>query len=147
MDYEWEITAQDYDIASKNGINPMTLRTRIRELGWGKQKALTTPTIVKRDYGKWPEIAAKNGISSRIFFVRVRQGGWSPERAATEPPYQNLRKGAKRVYPKHILDLANKNGICLSTFRARLRYGWTLEEACTKRVMTKSEAGKIGRRA
>ena len=150
MGYEWYITPEHYSIALKNGISQDLVTKRVRESGWDIQRAVTTPPQKRTNYDNWIATAKKNGISSLRFRKRVN-AGWTCERAASEPVLSHSEImlktwEAKRVYSREYLDLAERNGICYSTLRARMRQGWSLEEACRVKVMTMSEAGKRKRR-
>ena len=72
------------------------------------------------------EIAEKNGICKHTLDYRIREAAWDKKRAITEQI-----KGDK--YKKYY-EIARKNGIKENTFRKRLSYGMSLEEASTKPV-------------
>ena len=84
-------------------------------------------------------LAKQNGISSKLFRQRVNLGGWDYERASIEPvrnKSENIKIVAqmRRKYPKHIVELAKKNGVCYETFKYRVYAGWTLEDASEIKV-------------
>lgn len=85
--------------------------------------------ITPEDYAA----AKRNGIDKARIEYRVRIAGWSVKRAVRTP---------LRTYNRHgnWLNVARKNGIIDKTFHARLRYGWTCEEAATTPVLQRSEA-------
>jgi hypothetical protein len=41
--YDYYITPEEYEEAERNGISRKHVNYRIRQFGWGKQKAITTP--------------------------------------------------------------------------------------------------------
>ena len=149
VDYSYYITPESYDIAEQNGICRATLETRIRYMGWGTKRATTTPPQPRKPYGEWAAVAVKNGISKKNYIQRVNLG-WDCERAATEPVRSRADQGkaigkSRRKYPQQYIDMAEKNGVCYSTFKSRMAEGWTLEEASTEKVVSYSEAGKRGK--
>ena len=85
------------------------------------------------------KIGLKNGIKRQTMYRRVYQYGWDVEKAIATPPIK--RECRARKYPKEITDLALKNGICLITFYARVRKGWSLEEASTVKILTNTKTG------
>lgn len=82
--------------------------------------------------------AEKNGIDKNTLYKRIREYGWDKQRALSQP---------KRVRPNlsKWKAIAVKNGISAATFRRRVREGWSIEDACTVKTMTKSEVTKIMR--
>lgn len=83
------------------------------------------PVPTEKDY----EIAARNGISKANVNQRVYGYHWSVERAITEP-LQN-KKGKENN--RHLVCIAEKNGISASTYYRRIREeGMTEIEAATK---------------
>lgn len=83
--YDFYITEEDFIEAENRGISRWTLTKRIRDLGWGKDKAILTPVRKRRTYSKLTlKKVRKNNIPLHIFYTRVRMG-WEIERAATEP--------------------------------------------------------------
>jgi hypothetical protein len=147
--YDYYITPQEYELAQSNGVCPRNVDWRIREKGWSKERALTTPSRMKKDYGDWPKIAKANGIKYSTFVGRVNYRGLTFEQAATLPPEEDEAKKAHavhayshcRTYPLEILDLAKNNGIQYQTFRHRVKSGMSIYEAATKPVMTMREVG------
>ncbi len=83
------------------------------------------PVPTEKDY----DIAARNGISKANVNQRVYGYHWSVERAITEP-LQN-KKGKENN--RHLVCIAEKNGISASTYYRRIREeGMTEIEAATK---------------
>lgn len=147
--YQFYITPDEYDKASKNGIRPALLEVRIRTLAWEKDKAINTPPLkFKRIPKEWVEIAKDNGICYSTLKYRTNTLGWDIERAATQP-LQDRQAQAKlayeksRKYPKEYVDLAKLNNISLRTFHNRMESGWSLEDAATKPIMTSREIGLL----
>jgi hypothetical protein len=129
MDYEYELTADDYLIAKENGISRNLAYRRFYQNGWNKQRAITQP--VKKGLGSFKELCEQNGISMGTFYCRI-QRGLSPEIAATLPVGQ---KG-KRLIPigikitDEIIQQAAKNGISENTLKQRVyNYRWPVEKA------------------
>jgi hypothetical protein len=143
------ITPEEYEEASKNGIDSFNLERRIRLLGWNKKRAVTTPLRRQRNRSEWVEIAERNGIGYQTFMSRVNVYGWNEERAATQPLQDRKEAALKatekiRVLPQQYLEMAQKNGISYHTFRARIKKGWDAERAATQPVATNKEAGNMG---
>lgn len=145
------LTPQDYQQAESNGITANLLEYRVRVSSWPKDKALTTPLRQKHTNDKWLKIAEQNGISYITFHSRIHALGWSPERACTEKildRHKHMAKVAKgrRVYPVELLERAKANGISYATFQMRVwRQNWSMEDAATIPVMTKSEILRVKR--
>ena len=129
--YDYYITPEEYEIAERNGICRVTLKSRILELGWDKKTAITKPPRKTKDYGNYSKVAAANGISNQTFIDRVGRG-WSEEKAATTP-IMNRKQCVKAMtdktskYPKEFIQLAKENGICYQTFATRVIRGMSYE--------------------
>ena len=130
------ITPEDYKIAEENGISKDTLLSRVRKLGWDVDKAITKPVRAKRKFTE-EEIKAmeENGIDRNVAAGR-RYWGWTLEEAITK----SKKKGRQYVYPEWVYKEADKNGISYSALGNRIRRGMSLEEACTRKMITKEEA-------
>lgn len=131
------ITPEEYEIAQSNGISERTLNTRVRQLGWDKERAITTPVQQKKDRSKWKAIAESNGISIKTFLSRVNSHGWDEKKAATQPMSNGSKRNRK--YSKEIDEVLIKNGISKNTFYTRIKRGWTIERASTEKVYTEEE--------
>ena len=136
------ITPEDFKIAEENGISKGTLIMRVRRQGWDVDKAITKPVRVKRKFTE-EEIKTmeENGIDRDVAAGR-RYWGWNLEEAITKPK----KKGRQYVYPKWVYKEADKNGISYSALGNRIRRGMSLEEACTKKMITRLEALEIARK-
>lgn len=146
--YNFYITPEEYKRAAENGISKKRLETRIRDMAWDKEKAITTPVKNKKQYPREiKELAEKNGICMRTFKSRVNLLGWDMLKAATTPVMdsrQNIYKAIPKVrkYPKEFIELARENGIPDKCFYNRItKYKWTIERAATTPVMTPQEVG------
>ena len=116
------ITPEDFRIAEENGISKDTLLSRVRKLGWDVDKAINTPVRAKRKFTK-EEIKTM-------------------EEAITKPK----KRGRQYVYPEWVYREADKNGISYSALGNRIRRGMSLEEACTRKMITRLEALEIARK-
>ena len=136
------ITPEDFKIAEENGISKDTLLSRVRKLGWDVDKAITKPVRAKRKFTE-EEIKTmeENGVNRNIAAGR-RYWGWTLEEAITK----SKKKGRQYVYPEWVYKEADKNGISYSALGNRIRRGMSLEEACTRKVITKEEALVIARK-
>lgn len=85
------------------------------------------------------KIGLKNGLKKSTIYMRVYRYDWDIEKAITTPPTKREYKARK--YPKKYTDLALENGICLITFYARVRKGWSLEDAATVKLLTNRKTG------
>jgi hypothetical protein len=135
MDWEYELTEQDYQQAVANGIKRETARQRFYDRGWEKERAITEPVNTKVDRRRWHRIAEENGITRDAFNTRL-QRGWSEEAAATTPKQtfavaREIRHAEMRKYPVEYIEKALKNGVSNQTFRRRVREGWDYEKAST----------------
>lgn len=149
--YCFYITPKEYEQAAENGINACNLENRVRNLGWNKEKSISTEVRNMNTIdSKHVEQAKANGISYNTLINRVTRLGWDIERAVNEK-LQDKKKQAKkmreknRVYPIEFVEQAKTNGISYSTFKHRVRRGWSLERASTQVVMTKREIGLIAK--
>ena len=136
------ITPEDYKIAEENGISKDTLLSRVRKLGWDVDKAITKPVRVKRKFTEEEFKAMEEyGIDRNVAAGR-RYWGWTLEEAITK----SKKKGRQYVYPEWVYKEADKNGISYSALGNRIRRGMSLEEACTRKIITKEEALVIARK-
>ena len=147
--YDFYITPDDYEEAEKNGICRKLLDTRIRELGWDKDTAITKRPKYNKELKKYIEIAKSNGIKEATFLTRIRKLKWELDRASTEPVKSRKEcttsiAGHNRKYPREVYETLKKNEIDTETFRRRMLKGWTLEEATTRKPMSKKEAARLG---
>lgn len=147
--YEFYITPEDYEIAKRNGICRRLLDARIRELGWDKETAITKKPKYNKELKKYIQIAKLNGIKEATFLTRVRKLKWEVERACTEPVKSRkecaqLIGGHNRKYSKEVYITLDNNRVDRETFRIRMKKGWTLEAASTRRPMTKAEVSILG---
>lgn len=142
MGHYFYITPGEYAEAAKLGISSKMLDRRVREQGWSKHRAMTTPPRQLTDRKQWRAEAEKNGISYDTFMSRVNLG-WTMERAASEPLQTSEQAKANaarateaaRVIPKEYTDLAAQNGIPYPTFWFRIRKaGWDYTKAATEPV-------------
>ena len=136
------ITPDDYRIAEENGIPEYVVTTRVRKLGWDVDKAITKPVRAKRKFTK-EEIKTmeENGVDRNTASCRLKWG-WPLEEALTKPK----KRGRQYVYPGWGYKEADKNGISYSGLGNRIRSGMSVEEACTKKTITKLEALEIARK-
>ena len=140
MDYSWYISPEEYIQAEKNGICRSTLEDRIRQRGWSKRKAINTPV---RGHETWSkeiiEALKENDISCATFASRIYGLGWNRKKAATTPVKHKYRKPKDSVHEKtsKYSRIAQGNGIHISTFKSRLKLGWSLEEASTTPARSK----------
>jgi len=128
------ISDEEYAIAESNGIRRSTLESRIRKLGWSKERAITEQVD---KFKKWVSLAEKNGISRASFYMRKNELGWSLEESATVPIMSKekiIKKMHKcnRKHKKEHVALAKSNGIKYSTFATRVnQLGWNPIKAAT----------------
>lgn len=154
--YDFYITPEEYEQAIQNGVDAFTLERRIRQLGWSKERAMTTPIRKQKPrgfYSEWAKIAEENGIGYKTFMRRIHYG-WPVEKAATQPlaSKEDLKrlalhagKYARRVHPKKYIELAKQNNIPYPTFHYRVKVaGWSYERAATEPIWTPQQRGKLG---
>ncbi len=123
---DFELTADDYDNAAKNGISKDNLDQRFSKYGWDKDRAITQPIRKPRkhedDYQK--ALGLGTDIDYRLFALR-RENDWSVEEAALTP-----RNGRRKQLDRYTV-IAKENGIHPATYHARRKRGWTREKAAT----------------
>lgn len=145
MSHRRYITPEEYEEAARYGIKARLLDVRVRDLEWDKDRAIhTPPRSSKRLPKQWVALAQKNGIGYQTFRSRVCLYGWDYERAATQPPMNSLEisKAAlerRRKYPAEMQQLAVTNGICVGSFRRRMRAGWNPLEAATQPLLVQKK--------
>lgn len=127
------------EMAEEWGIPHAALESRLRR-GWGKERALTTRTKPAVDH-KGAEHRSTGamcrawGVSEGTFLSRMR-AGWDLGRALTEPPAPvrspaEARTDHEGVEWPSIEAMCERWGAKRSTYSARMRAGWTKEEALT----------------
>lgn len=146
-EYDFYITPEEYIVAESNGISKQLLESRVRRLGWSKEKAMKEPVRIKGEYSKWYKIAESNGISKRTFIGRIKICGWSFERAATEKvkdvnEVANSMAESRRKYSEEIYKILEINGISRKMFYARIHRGWTIERAMTEKKRVEKDTRK-----
>ncbi|MEN3134544.1 hypothetical protein [Bacillus cereus] len=157
--YDYYITPDEYERAERNGINRGVLNERIRNFGWDKDTAMTKPVRTRNATGwcKVREIALKNGISHKTYYARIKKG-WKLIDAISKPPinkYQALELAEKanywsgnKVLSDEQAEIASLNGVSYRVARERIRrLKWSVEEAITTPVLTRSECAKRGKEA
>ena len=111
----------------------------------------------KYGWNKVKEIALQNRIPRHAYCDRIKRG-WSLIDAISQPPLSRSEciKRASEVnscFKNKILsdeqaEIGALNGISYTVARDRIRLsGWSVEEAITIPVMTRSECGKKGKGA
>ncbi|MCK1996819.1 hypothetical protein MPH47_06185 [Psychrobacillus psychrodurans] len=86
------LTKEQYETAKKNGINRATTCSRVRDLKWSVEDAITKP-VKKKVVFTDEELAImkKNKLRKSTVDCRIRTLKWDRERALTEPvPYRIL---------------------------------------------------------
>lgn len=152
--YDYYITPEEYEIASKNNISRVRVNERIRKYGWSKKRAITEKIKTRNDYSEWWPIIDKNEIDRQTFYYRVNNG-WDINKAATLPTMTNEEKSnlmreivkrRARKYPKEIVELAKSNGISYDTFRHRVRQSkWDIMRAAITPLFTPREKGLLSK--
>lgn len=141
------ITPKDFEIAERNGINATNVRQRVNDYGWDIDRAITQPLTIRQKadpvWDEWEQVATENGVYKKLFNQRINASGWSPEKAATTP----IRKGRPidLEWTEEERELARKNGLdknYMNTVKARIRLGWTREEAFRTPILTENERAK-----
>lgn len=87
--------------------------------------------IIEFNYYVTPEeykIAESLGISQDLVNKRIRLYAWTKKMAISVSP-KEIKK-----YDDSIKKLLKINGISEGTFYKRIKYGWTIERACTEPV-------------
>lgn len=139
------------DAAAANGVSEVLLRKRLKD---GQLPDIAVRPVQKKlngfergDYGRpflpaaeyrfrflcdlaalpsgepaWP-LAFANGIAEKTFIRRISRD-WCPFDAATVPPRCGLPRNDWERF-------ALSNGVSLPSFRARVRFGWSVERAAS----------------
>ena len=138
--YDFYITPEEYKRAAEIGIRKATLETRIRKLGWDKERAINEAPQKRVDNSKWYSVAEANGISKKLFLSRINRNKWSPEMAATEPIIYTAERNRK--YSDEIYQILEVNGISKQLFYDRISKGWSIKRAMTEKKFTIEEVTK-----
>lgn len=153
--YDYYITPEEYEIASKNNISRKRVNQRIRMWGWSKTRAITESPRCMNDYSEFWDILAKNGISKKTFYFRLKSGydinTASTRKVMTNEEVLNLMhervKKKVRKYPREIVELAQSNGISYTTFKQRVgQMKWDMMRAATTPIMTRRERGLLAKK-
>ena len=139
------LTDEDLEIAVSNGLNPQTVKDRVRKYGWEINRAITQPTLKRTKEGiGWNEWKDKSLVSKSTFISRMKKG-WTHEEAALKPPMSKSEASKqKRKYSLEQYSIARKNGISQSVVRYRVsQMKWDIEKAITTPVMSKSDSAKM----
>lgn len=155
MSHYYYISPEDYKKAAEIGLDEKTVYSRVYQLGWSIQKAITTPKRKRSNVG-WKEmkdIAKRNGVSYQVFYQRIRKYGWSKEKAATTPIMDVLevleinRQKQKRVLTDEQIATARQNGLKLETVYYRMKkLNWTIEDAVSTPTLSQEEICKRANR-
>lgn len=82
------------------------------------------------------EIAKDNGIDKKTVDNRVRSLGWDKKRAITTP----IKR--RKFFDKELIKKAAENGISEMTLKYRVKNGWSIEDAVTKKPINIKEQMK-----
>lgn len=145
--YEYYITPKEYETALSNGIGKTTLETRVRDLLWDKQRAITEkPADLSKGYAEHKHKAINNGVSGHTFYMRVLRG-WTleeathPKKHAGKEFLNKQREKAiqkTRKYPEWVYDNLKEYEIKQPTFWHRVHnLKWDMEEASTTPPLAK----------
>ena len=78
------LTTEQYLTAAQNGINKVTACSRVRNLGWSIERAITTPVIKKVSFtDEELLLLKKNKITMAAARYRIN-AGWARERVFTQ---------------------------------------------------------------
>lgn len=141
------ITPADYEKAEKNGISAQLLEQRVRSFLWDVDRSVNTPKkeqrCFKKVWAKWKETAHVNGIDRGTFVKRISPPlTWTEKEAATIPKGQRRKS---RKWTNKELEIAEKNGVRgngMSLPSARMRLGWSREDAIGTPKLTEEERVK-----
>lgn len=79
------LTTEEYEIAKSNGINKVTACSRVRNLGWTVEEAITKKVEKVISFtDEEMALMKKNKIAIGTVRSRIRQLKWDRERALTE---------------------------------------------------------------
>lgn len=124
--------------AERMGLDEGCVRSRIIDLGWSVDKALTTPSgdyVPQIEYqgrsqslGEW---AKELGLQSSTLSVRLNKYGWSVEKAFETPVNDHLNMVEFNGKIQTVSCWARELGMKPHTLRHRLKKGWSVEDALT----------------
>lgn len=112
--------------AKANGIKKSTLRTRLLDLDWDIEDAISLESQTKPN--EWLKIAMSRGIKRGTFYGRIRKG-YTPEEAVSVRFLPKKHNHERDLY--EYADKAVANGINRGTFWNRIYRGADPEKACT----------------
>ncbi|PEA85888.1 hypothetical protein [Bacillus thuringiensis] len=151
--YDYYITPDEYERAERKGISASTLRSRIYDFCWRKERAINTPPIKNHLWREVKDIVLSNGIARKTFEKRIKLG-WDLDRAINQRPMNSkeiakiLEQKKKRVFTDEQIQQAEENGISYRLLYDRVRRRkWEWEVAITTPVLTRSECAKRGKEA
>ncbi len=110
-------------LARKHGLDPATVRSRIKNHGWSQERALTTPICNKGNSqpSSLHRQAIEHGVSPDTVWHRVNKQGMTIDEALT-------------FGPNHLTTKARAHGINPSTFFTRKWSGMSESEALSKPI-------------
>jgi len=141
-------------ISEDTGIREKILRSRLDDLDWSLEKAVSTP-VKKKPYnqkylyrGKYytiKELAKISEIGSTGIYSRIKKYGFSVEDAVEKP---NMCRSAKKYKYKNelltVVEIEKKYGILKSTFNHRINNGWSIEKAIETPARPKDDNDIVG---
>ncbi|MEC2958722.1 hypothetical protein P9Z77_02700 [Bacillus cereus] len=151
--YDYYITPEEYEIAEKNGVCASTLRSRIYDLCWSKERAINTPPIKNHLWREVKDVALSNGIAMKTFEKRIKLG-WDFERAITQRPMNSKEiekmreQKKKRVFTNEQIRRARLNGISYSRLWERVKKcKWDFERAINTPILSRSQVAIMAKEA
>ncbi|MBJ8026000.1 MULTISPECIES: hypothetical protein [Bacillus cereus group] len=151
--YDYYITPEEYEIAEKNGVCASTLRSRIYDLCWSKERAIHTPPIKNHLWREVKDIALSNGIAKNTFEKRIKLG-WDLNQAITQRPMNSKEiakmreQKKKRVFTNEQIRRARLNGISYSRLWERVKKcKWDAERAINTPILSKAQVGIMAKEA
>lgn len=153
--YDYYITPEEYEIAAKNGICRSTLRSRVYDLCWDKEVAISKPPQRATEWRVVKEAALRNGITRAVFEHR-RKRGMGLVDSVTKPPMSreesinlaNQRNGSYSLLTAEQIQTFRMNELKRSTVYTRIsKLKWKIEEAITTPALSSAEALRRAREA
>jgi hypothetical protein len=133
------------EMARKFGVNPGTVKSRLK-IGWTPEQAVGIKqrpnrsvynaqrvTVQGVSYSSVSAAAKAFRIDQKLVFARLKRNGWTLDEALGAVPKQNYQGPVELIIagtPFKSMEAAAKHfNISGTAFKARLRSGWTPEQA------------------
>lgn len=128
-----DLTDEELEIAKNNGIPRSVVKSRLEELYWDIDDAITKPIQKRKSFNPiWDKWKDKAVVSRQLMYDRVMIRKMDEDEAALTPKMPNRKS---KVWTDEEVKIMKENGIYQNLALGRLALGWSKEDAITKPIM------------